>query len=68
MQEINTKVGVMVMDFLSRLQKNCTCANSGRHVPSFNFLLAEEPGIKPIPSWRGIIKLDHTLGWDLTII
>ena len=47
MQEINVKIGVMEIDFLSRFQENCTCANSGCQVSSFNALPAQEPGIKP---------------------
>ena len=49
MQEVNTKVGpgVMEIDFLSRFQEDCRCANSGRQVPSFNSLAPQEPGIKP---------------------
>ena len=67
MQEINTKIDMMEIDFLSRLQENCTCANSGRHVPS---LPAQEPEIKPssITPWRLVIKSDHPLQRDITII
>ena len=68
MQEITTKIGVMEIDFLSRFQENCTCANSGCQVPPFNSLPPQELGIKPIPPWRVVIKLDHALGRDLTII
>ena len=58
MQEINTKIGMMEIVFLSRFQENCTCANSGRQVPS---LLAQEPGIKPSSTtpWRVVIKSEH---------
>ena len=67
MQEINTKIGVMEIVFLSRFQENCTCANSGRQVPS---LLAQEPGIKPSSTtpWRVVIKSEHPLGRNITII